>query len=253
MKIVVCYKLVPSVETISSRPDRKLDFSAAEWEIGQYDLNAVEAATRLKEAAADNTLTALTYGGAATDNTKLRKGILSRGPMDLTIVKTDAADADGYHTASVLAEAIKKLGDVDVVVFGEGSGDMYAQQTGVIVGTLLGWNTVNAVSAIEAADGKLLVSRNLEDCVEKLEVALPAALSVSSDICIPRLTSMRDILAAGKKPVTVWQEAEVCQAECKTVVESVLAPEQAARPNIVKAADDEEHVDAVVALLRSYI
>ncbi|MDY6094998.1 MAG: putative electron transfer flavoprotein FixA [Oscillospiraceae bacterium] len=255
MKIVVCYKLVPSAESLTVKSGRQLDFGSAEWEIGPYDLNAVEAAARLKEASADNSLIALTFGGDIIENSKLRKGILSRGPQELVAVKAaDAGQADGYRTAAILAEAIRKIGDVDLVLFGEGSGDMYAQQTGVLVGALLGWTTVNAVNSIREADGLLEVGRNLEDSVELLELSLPAAVSVSSDICVPRLASMKDILAAGKKPFAVWSAEEVCvQAENKTVVDSVLAPEQTERACIVKPADDEAHIEAVVNQLRNFI
>ena len=71
MKIVVCYKLVPSAESLTVKSGRQLDFGSAEWEIGPYDLNAVEAAARLKEASADNSLIALTFGGDIIENSKL--------------------------------------------------------------------------------------------------------------------------------------------------------------------------------------
>lgn len=255
MKIIVCYKLVPEVSGVKVKPDKTLDMSSCEWSISQYDTNAVEAAARLAASVEGSTFTALTAGGSITDNTKLRKAILARGPQDLKVVCDDALNsADCYATARVLADAIKKMGDVDVVVFGEGSGDLYAQQTGNMVGAMLGWNTVNAVSDIKMGDNVLEVSRTIEECTENLLVGLPAALSVTSDICTPRIASMRDILAAGKKPVEVWSLDDLSSAvENKTVIESILAPDQTDRMKIVKEADDEEHIDAVVTQLRAYI
>ncbi len=252
MKVVICYKLVPDVSNVRVKADRTLDLSACEWSISQYDLNAAEAANRLVEANEGSHLTALTFGGEITDNSKLRKAILARGPHDLTIVKDDAAgSADTFATAKILAGAIKKLGDVDVVVFGEGSGDMYVQQTGNMVGALLGWNTVNSVNAMSAAGGKLQVGRLVEECTENLEIGLPAVVSVTSDICPPRIAAMRDILAAGKKPCQVWTCGDIGSGiENRAETESILAPMQTDRKKIVRSAGDEDHINAVAAVLR---
>ncbi len=252
MKVVICYKLVPDVSNVKVKADRTLDLSDCEWSISQYDLNAAEAANRLVEANEGSQLTALTFGGDITDNSKLRKAILARGPHDLTIVKDSSFDsADTFATAKILAKAIKKLGDVDVVVFGEGSGDMYVQQTGNMVGAILGWNTVNSVNSMSAAGGKLLVGRLVEEYTEKLELTLPAVISVTSDICPPRIAAMRDILAAGKKPIQVWTCDDIGSCvETRSDTESILAPMQTDRRKIVHAASDEDHINTVAAVLR---
>jgi electron transfer flavoprotein beta subunit len=255
MKVVTCYKLVPDTDGIKVNGNRTLDVKAAEWGIGQYDLNAVEAAAKIVEANPGSSLIALTVGGSITENTKQRKSILSRGPQELKVVKDDAYEtADCFAIASTLAAAVRKIGDVDLVVCGEGSGDIYAQQTGSVLGALLGWNTVNAVNAVEAKDGKLVVGRGLEDGTETLEVSFPAVISVTGDINVPRLASMRDILQAGKKPFEIWSPADVeASAESKTVTESVLAPEETDRLKVIGKADDENHINAVVQQLRSFL
>ncbi len=204
MKIVACYKLVPEESQISFKANGVPDLSGCEWQIGQYDLSAIEAAARVAEKNEGSLLIALTAGGDIVENSKLKKSVLSRGPAEMVAVKdAKLAAADSFATASVLAEAVRKIGDVDLVVFGEGSADVYAQQVGSMVGAILGWNTVNAVSAMEVQDGELLVERSLEDCTETLKVALPAAVSVTSNICLPRLASMKEILKAGKKPSAI--------------------------------------------------
>ena len=176
MKVVICYKLVPDVSGIKVKSDRTLDLSACEWSISQYDLNATEAANRLVEANEGSTLIALTFGGDITENSKLRKAILARGPHELTVVKNDdAGSADTFATAKILAEAIKKLGDVDVVVFGEGSGDMYVQQTGNMVGAILGRNTVNSVNSLSMSGEKLLVGRLVEEYTVRSGPAMTSA------------------------------------------------------------------------------
>ena len=102
-------------------------------------------------------------------------------------VKDEAcAAADSYAIAQVLKAGVLNIGDADLVICGEGSGDIYAQQVGPMLGALLGWPTVNAVNKVTAADGKVIVERGLENDVEVLEVALPAVISVTADINVPR-------------------------------------------------------------------
>lgn len=251
MKIAVCYKAVPLDEKISVNRDRTLSFAGTEPVVGAYDLNAIEAAVQIKEAVADTTVSALSCG-AAVEDSKVRKAVLSRGPDDLYGVKYDAADC--LETAAVLKAAVEKLGGVDLVICGEGSGDLYSQQTGNVLGQLLGWATVNGVSRIEAGENSLVVDRNLEDCTEELEITLPAVISVTSDINRPRIASFKQIMAAGKKPVTLWSLDELA-AEAKPGIKelSVLAPEQAERKGIIFEGDDEETVEKLAKELSKLI
>ena len=138
MKIVSCYKLVPDEGGIAFNKNG-VDASAAEWQIGQYDLCAVEVGAQIAEKDAENKFYALTVGGDIVENSKLKKSILSRGPQEMVAVKDAAFEtADSYAMAEALAAEVKALGDVDLVLFGEGSGDMYAQQTGILTGAILG-------------------------------------------------------------------------------------------------------------------
>lgn len=72
MKIAACYKLVPINEQITVNPDRTLNFEKAEWEVGAYDRNAVEAAMTLASQSGAS-VTALTVGGEMLNNTKLKR------------------------------------------------------------------------------------------------------------------------------------------------------------------------------------
>lgn len=241
MKIVVCYKLVPDEEKIQFKKGAMPDLSACEWQISQYDLCAIEAASKIAEQNADYQLLALTAGGDIVENSKLKKSLLSRGPQEMYAVKNEGLTfADSYAVAKVLAAAIEKIGDVSLVVFGEGSGDIYAQQVGNIVGNLLGWSTLNAVSRLELADEGLLVERSLEDCTETLRLSLPAAISVTSNICLPRLASMKEILKAGKKPSTILELDEL-GTEIAASVETLqlAAKSKVERDCTIVAADDD--------------
>lgn len=62
------------------------------------------------------------------------------------------------------------------MLFGEGSGDIYAQQVGLLVGELLQLPVVNAVSKIERHGERILVERTLENGSKCLNSAPRRAL-----------------------------------------------------------------------------
>lgn len=252
MKIAVCYKNVPESEKIRLSADGSLDFTAAPPQIGQYDLNAVEAAVEIARQCPGSEVIALTAAGAVVDNTKQRKAVLSRGADKMVGVKGEELDsAETFETASALAAAVEKLGGVDLVIFGEGSADMYAQQTGIVTGALLGWSTVNAVSAITPGDGSLEVRRDTESCSELISLRLPAVICVTSDINRPHIPSMKDILAAGKKPVEVFDTAELDRPAGGAVeLVGVRAQEQKERRKVVYESATDEALDALAQELR---
>ena len=255
MKIAVCYKNVPDDEKIKTAADRTLDLSAAAPAIGQYDLNAMEAAAQLAAANAGSEVIALTVAGDVINNTKQRKAILSRGADRMVGVYDAAFDtADTLTIAQAIAKAVETIGGVDLILFGEGSADMYAQQTGPMTGALLGWANVNAVSAISADGGTLEVKRDLESSSETLRVKLPAVLSVTSDINRPRIPAMKDILSAGKKPVEVMSAADA-GAETASVTEtvSVLAPETVERAKKVYESADDEAIEAIALEIKRHM
>lgn len=138
MKIITCYKCVPDEQDIAvNNADGSLDFSKADAKISQYDLNAIEAACQLKQQAAEAQVTALSVGGKALTNAKGRKDVLSRGPDELIVVIDDQFEqALPQQTASALAAAAQKAG-FDLILCGDGSSDLYAQQVGLLVGEIL--------------------------------------------------------------------------------------------------------------------
>ena len=59
---------------------------------------------------------------------------------------------------------------------------------------------MNAVSSIEKTDAGIRVERSLENEVEVIELPLPAAVCVTSDINVPRIPTMKAILAPARSP-----------------------------------------------------
>lgn len=252
MDIIVCYKIVPEEQDISVLSDQTLSFDRAEYKIGQYDLNAVEAGVQLVEATGGK-VSALTVGDCQVENSKLRKGILSRGPQELYTVSDELlGNADSFLTAKALAAAVNKMDHFDLILCGEGSSDLYAQQVGVQLGEILGVPTLNGISKITPQGDHLIVERSLENEVEVVEVGLPAVLSVTADINVVRVPSMKDILSAGKKPSTKWKLPDLNLEDTRKNIEtlSTLAPEQVERKHVIIEGDEREQVTELLKNIR---
>jgi electron transfer flavoprotein beta subunit len=142
---------------------------------------------------------------------------------------------------------------VDLVLCGEGSGDMYSQQVGLQLGEKLGWPTTTAVHSIHLAGETIQIERSLEEEFELLEVPLPAVLSLTTDINQPRLATMKEILKASKKPVQVWNLEEL-KSEIKPPrieVISTYVPKKKDRKQKMLIGKPEETVLALLEYLHA--
>lgn len=256
MKIITCYKCVPDEQDIAiNNADGTLDFSKADGKISQYDLNAIEAACQLKQQVGEAQVVAMSVGGKALTNAKGRKDVLSRGPDELIVVIDDQFEQTlPQQTATALAAAAQKSG-FDLLICGDGSSDLYAQQVGLLVGEMLNMPAINGVSKIiSLTDSTLTVERELEDEVETLSIPLPAVIAVSTDINTPQIPSMKAILGAAKKPVQVWSSADIGLNGAQAYSEQqVAAPKQRERQRVVIEGDGEEQIAAFVENLRKII
>ncbi len=248
MNIVVAAKVVPDDQDIQVTADGALDMSKAHQTISAYDLNALEAAAQLAQAAGDSKVTVISVGPAAVDDSKLKKNILARGADELVMVADDScADLDAHATAAELAALVEGLDAWDVIICGDGSADNYAQQVDIQLASKLGVPVTSAAVEIEPGASSLVVTRKLEDVVEKVELPLPCVVSVLPDIALPRIPGMKDILAAGKKPANV--AGAPVEAVVTTETVEVKAPEAAQRKLDVRQASDEGAVAAFAAAL----
>lgn len=203
MKIVVAYKWAPNPQDAAVSPDGAVDLTRAKATVSEYDPVAFELARRL----ADDTsgeVVGVTVGAAAIDTPLARKAALSRGLDRLVMVADDAlAGATGTELAAVLAAAVRAIGGVDLVLAGDSSIDVAHGQVPLTLAGELGWLGLASVCAVRAADGTLVVERDLPSGTTVLSVPTPAVLAATADAVVPRVAGMKDILAAAKKPVEV--------------------------------------------------
>lgn len=198
-KCLVCYKWTLDESDIKIKPDDlSLDASRAKGKISDFDRNAIEEATLIVEQTG-GTVHALSYGTASIKQSL--KDVLSRGPEKVYwIADTSAETADAYVTANVLAAAIRKLGQYDLILCGEGSSDLFARQTPVRVAALLGLPCVTYVEKLAVEGDTTKATRKLADCTEVATVKGPVVVSVVNQINKPRIPSLKQVIGAAKKP-----------------------------------------------------
>jgi len=198
-KIVVCFKWVIDEAYIRIGTSRELDFENVDYKISDYDRNAIEEAVRLQEE----------YGGSAVgvtvgvpEATKGVKDALSRGLEKAYFINDSSfKDLEPSQTADILADVLNSQVEYDLIICGEGSSDLYAQQVGPRLAEKLGIPCITYVQKLVIQDGQVIAERRTEECIEVVTAAMPLLVTVVPDINSPRIPGLKDTLKASGKPV----------------------------------------------------
>lgn len=203
MKIVVCVKQVPDSAARVVVDNGQISWGDAPLVINPWDEYAVEAALKQREAY-DGSVTVLSMG--REDEKEAIKHALAMGCDDAILVSDPAlAGADGASVARVLAAAIRKIGDVDLVFFGKQAIDNDTGTAPSMTARVLGWPSLTLVSAIDGVDGGVIkVQRAVEEGRQVVSGKLPAVLSIIKDYGEPRYPSFMGIRKAARAQVPLW-------------------------------------------------
>lgn len=117
-------------------------------------------------------------------------------------LKSDASQADPSSVAKAIAAELKSR-QFDVLLFGKKGVDDDNQQVGQMVAELLSIPCMTQVVKFDISDGKATVQREVEGGGLKVETSLPAAFTAEKDLAVPRYASLRELVAAKKKPIEV--------------------------------------------------
>jgi len=202
MKIVVCMKQTPSKDSVlrTSADGTGLDLSQTEFETNEPDSYALEEALRLKDEHSAEVV-AIT-AGAANNITAIRDA-LAKGADRGILIEDDlfAGVAEPLATATALAAAIRKESP-DLVLTGLQSDDAGFGQTGVALAELLGLPHATLIVELKTDGTTLDVKRELEaGWFQRLQLPLPALLTIQSGINKPRYATLMGIKKAKNKPL----------------------------------------------------
>ena len=182
LKIVVLAKQVPDTRNVGKdamTPEGTVNRAALPAIFNPDDLNALEQALRLKEQNPGSTVGVLTMGPPRAG--EIIRQSLYRG-ADTGWLLTDRlfAGADTLATSYALATAIKKIGDVDIVLGGRQAIDGDTAQVGPQVAQKLGLNQVTyAEDILGIEDGVATVRRHIDGGAETVQVPLPVLITVN--------------------------------------------------------------------------
>lgn len=201
MKILAAVKQVPEVtdaEVEIGRDGRSIDTEDLSFDLGEWDACAVEAAVRLKEEH-DGEVTAITVGGDDSE-AGLRKALAMGADAALRIhVEEEISDP---MVVARLIGAWAKDRAFDLVITGVMAADDGFGVVGPALGAILNCPHATMIIGVAAGSGQATVTRELEEGLkEKLEVPLPAVLSVQTGIAEPRYVSIMGIRRAKKIPM----------------------------------------------------
>jgi len=200
VKIAVCIKRTPDSESrfkIGSS-GASIDEAGLKFDIDDFASYAIEVALQLNEKQGPGETVVIAVGPDAVQET-LRKA-MSMGAERAIQLKTDAAPSDGLAVAKALAAELKD-GGYDLVLFGKHAFDTSAGVVGTATAELLGIPCVTAATKLEISNGRGLARRELEGAAEMVEFPLPAAVTIDEGIARPRYPSLKNIMAAKKKPL----------------------------------------------------
>jgi electron transfer flavoprotein beta subunit len=198
LRCVVLVKQVPDTKNVTGeamKEDGTVNRAALPAVFNPEDLNALEQALRLKDRFGGR-VSVVTMGPPAA--VEVLRQSLYRGADEVVLLTDRAfAGADTLATSYTLALAVRKLGDVDLVLCGRQAIDGDTAQVGPQTAEKLGLPQVTGVTRIDAVDpeaGSITVTRAVEGGSETVRSPLPALLTVTSEANEPRPPSVKLVM-----------------------------------------------------------
>ena len=192
MNIIVCVKQIldPELPLSKFKINRESNTVARPEGIppviSPFDEEAVELAVRVKEAHGGK-ITAV----SASDNEDfdVLRHAIAMGADEGVLIKSDgASDVDGFGTAYLLSQAIRKIGEYDLILCGREASDWDRGVTGSLIAMNLGIDVIPAVRSVAVDGDGIRAERETENGLDEK----------------PRLPTGMGIIMAARKPITVW-------------------------------------------------
>jgi len=203
---IVCIKQVPDTTEVKIDPERgTLIREGVPSIINPFDLYAIEEALLLRERFGGK-VTVISMGPPQAE-TALKEAY-AMGADEVVLLSDRAfAGSDTWATAYTLAQAIRKLGEYDIILCGKQAIDGDTGQVGPGIACQLDLNQLTyifKIKDIDLAAGVVTVERLLEEGREVVTTRLPALLTVVKDINQPRQPHLLRIRKAARLEVPVW-------------------------------------------------
>ncbi|MDE7426701.1 MAG: electron transfer flavoprotein subunit beta/FixA family protein [Muribaculaceae bacterium] len=222
LNIVVLAKQVPDTRNVGKdamKEDGTINRAALPAIFNPEDLNALEQALRLKDANPGSTVTILTMGLPRASEV-IREAMFRGADGGIVLTDRTLGGADTLATSYSLAQAVKKIGNYDIILGGRQAIDGDTAQVGPQIAEKLGIPQVTyAEEILDLKDGFVTVKRRLENGVETVKAPLPCVVTVngSAPECRPRNAKR---LMKYKFAVSPSEKEKLTDERIKALVES---------------------------------
>jgi electron transfer flavoprotein beta subunit len=209
MNVIVCVKQIPDPAT-PGQLDPATNTLKREGKLilDDSDSYGVEMALQLVDAAGGGEVGLVSM--APNSEVAGLRTALAMGAAKAVLVSDPAlTGSDALTTAKVLAKAVERLGDADLVIAGTESTDGYTGTVPEQIAELLGRPSVTFAKHVEVAADALKVQRQTELGFDEVTCPLPAVVSVTAGVVEPRYPSFKGIMAAKSKPVDIVTAADL--------------------------------------------
>ncbi|MFZ2949122.1 MAG: electron transfer flavoprotein subunit beta/FixA family protein [Desulfuromonadaceae bacterium] len=251
MKILVCIKQVPDMESRFKANSRGIWFDEADlaWRMNEYDEYAVEQAVQLKEQLGDAPDVTVISIGPDRVSEAIKKALAMGCDRAVHIQDPDAATKDPWQIASAIAAFARDKG-FDLVFTGMQSQDRGSAQVGITVAELLDIPCTTTLVGFAYDNGVVTARRELEGGVKGVvKLKTPALVTCQMGLNVPRYPTLPNIMKSKKKELLVIPVAELLQEEALSSTTSFHPPAKKGG-GLVLEGEVGHLVDELVAILK---
>ena len=201
------------------------------------DENAVEEALRIKEAGKADEIIILTVGNDKAQETI--RTALAMGADRGIHVKTDN-DLEPLAISKIISKVAEEE-KPSIILMGKQAIDDDSNQTGQMTSALLNWPQATFASKIEIDGQNAIVTREIDEGLERIKVSIPFVASCDLRLNEPRYASLPNIMKAKKKPIDT-KEASSLGINIEPRIEQIKVEEPPVRQKGIMVSDVAELV-----------
>ena len=205
MKVIVCVKQVPDTSgKVAVKPDGTLDRASMLTIINPDDLNAVEAALKLKDETGCEVVV-VTMGPPPAER-MLRELMAMGADRGILISAREFGGSDTFATSQIISAGIQHMGlnDDDIVMCGRQAIDGDTAQVGPQIAEKLDLPQITYAGDIKVEGKSVVVKRMLEDGFMNIRMKTPCLITCIKELNEPRYMSTYGIFTTYEKPVDVY-------------------------------------------------
>jgi electron transfer flavoprotein beta subunit len=201
------------------------------------DENAVEEALRIKEAGKADEIIILTIGNDKAQETI--RTALAMGADRGIHIKTDN-DLEPLAISKIISKVAEEE-KPSIILMGKQAIDDDCNQTGQMTSALLNWPQATFASKIEIEGQNAIVTREIDEGLERIKVSIPFVASCDLRLNEPRYASLPNIMKAKKKPIDT-KDASSLGINIEPRIEQIKVEEPPVRQKGIMVSDVAELV-----------